>query len=113
MNEVSAYEGMSPIEKLNFFRNKYHADGSSTEFGIIADAINELLPKLVKMDSLAAMDYVEKYGPIKQKNVAVFDRRRVSEDEVLDAIKAGGYHQDVITMSERQYESVFRKGPND
>lgn len=40
------YEGMSSMEKLNFFRNKYYADGNNTESGIVANAINDVLPKI-------------------------------------------------------------------
>lgn len=104
---------MSAIEILNLFRNKYYNDGNETELGVVANAINELMPKLSKMDNLSALDYIESYGSLESKNVAVFDRRRVSEKEVVSAIKAGGYHPDVLVMSEKQYESVFRKGPND
>lgn len=41
------YEGMTSMEKLNFFRNKYYTDGSNTENGIVANAINDVLPKMV------------------------------------------------------------------
>lgn len=36
------------IEILNFYRNFYHAQGESTERGIVAWAINDILPKYVK-----------------------------------------------------------------
>lgn len=39
------YENMSSVEKLNFYRNKYYSDGNATEAGIIANAINDILPK--------------------------------------------------------------------
>lgn len=32
---------------LNCFRNKYYTDGNSTENGIVANAINDVLPILV------------------------------------------------------------------
>ena len=34
---------------LNCYRNKYYADGNSTEQGIIANAINNVLPTLVSL----------------------------------------------------------------
>lgn len=45
--QIKEYEDMTSMEKLNFFRNKYYADGNSTENGIIANAINDVLPKTV------------------------------------------------------------------
>ena len=34
---------------LNCYRNKYYADGNNTEQGIIANAINDILPILVEL----------------------------------------------------------------
>ena len=45
--ELKEYEGTTSEEKLNFFRNKYYTDGNNTENGIIANAINDVLPKMV------------------------------------------------------------------
>lgn len=42
--EAQEYGNMSALEKLNFYRNKYYSDGNATEAGIIANAINEILP---------------------------------------------------------------------
>ena len=41
------YEGMSSLEILNYYRNKYYNDGNATEKGIVANAINDVLPKIV------------------------------------------------------------------
>lgn len=35
---------MPPLDALNFFRNLYHAEGKNTENGIIANALNYVLP---------------------------------------------------------------------
>ena len=40
------YEGMTAQEILNFFRNKYYTEGNNTESGLVANALNEVLPKL-------------------------------------------------------------------
>lgn len=34
---------------LNCYRNKYYTDGNSTEQGLVANAINEVLPTLVEL----------------------------------------------------------------
>ena len=39
------YDGLSPIEQLDLFRNLHYADGKATQNGIIANAINEILPE--------------------------------------------------------------------
>lgn len=37
----------NPLDILNVFRNRYYADGGSTENGIVADAINDILPRMI------------------------------------------------------------------
>lgn len=39
------YDGLSPIKQLDLFRNLHYADGNATQNGIIANAINEILPE--------------------------------------------------------------------
>ena len=46
---VLDYAGMTAVEKLNHYRNYYHADGDNTEAGVIANAINEILPEYVRL----------------------------------------------------------------
>ena len=53
---VLDYDGMTAVEKLNHYRNYYHADGDNTEAGVIANAINEILPEYVRMKENAAID---------------------------------------------------------
>lgn len=36
-----------PADILNTFRNRYYADGCSTENGIVANAINDILPRMI------------------------------------------------------------------
>lgn len=50
---VLDYNGMTAVEKLNHYRNYYHTDGDNTEAGVIADAINEILPEYVRMKDAA------------------------------------------------------------
>lgn len=38
---------LSPVEILNAFRNRYYTDGNSTENGIVANAINDVLPRMI------------------------------------------------------------------
>ena len=61
---VLDYNGMTAVEKLNYYRNYYHADGDNTEAGVIADAINEILPEYVRLKETATtadpMEVIEK-----------------------------------------------------
>lgn len=50
---VLDYNGMTAVEKLNYYRNYYHTDGDNTEAGVIADAINEILPEYVRLKEAA------------------------------------------------------------
>lgn len=42
-----AVEGMTAEEILNFYRNLYHSEPQSTEHGIVASALNEILPRMI------------------------------------------------------------------
>ena len=49
MNDVKIYYDLTSIEKLNLFRNMYYMEGNNTENGIIANAINDILPEYVQL----------------------------------------------------------------
>lgn len=42
---IKAYEGLTPRQQLNLYRNLYYNDGYATERGVIANAINDILPE--------------------------------------------------------------------
>lgn len=44
---MNDYSNMTAADKLNYFRNLYYADGDTTENGIIANALNEVLPRMI------------------------------------------------------------------
>ena len=44
-NIVNAFEGLTPTKQLKLFRNLYYNEGYATERGIIANAINDILPE--------------------------------------------------------------------
>ena len=46
---VLEYKDMTPEEKLNYFRNLHYDESDNTEAGVIADAINDILPKYVAL----------------------------------------------------------------
>lgn len=68
MNEE--YKNMTSAEILNLYRNKYYNDGNNTERGIVANAINDILPHYVRM-------LAEKTGSVSHD----FDKRVVSMAE--------------------------------
>jgi hypothetical protein len=43
----TAVEGMTAEEVLNYYRNLYHAEPQSTEHGIVAKALNDILPRMI------------------------------------------------------------------
>ena len=50
MNERDRLDELStltPVEILNDFRNRYYNDGNNTERGIVANAINDILPRMI------------------------------------------------------------------
>ena len=48
---IKAYEGLTSNQQLNLFRNFYYNDGFSTENGIVANAINDILPNYYKQQA--------------------------------------------------------------
>ena len=46
---VLEYKDMTAVEKLNKYRNCYYTEGDNTEAGVIANAINEILPEYVRI----------------------------------------------------------------
>lgn len=45
IDEVKAANMTDPLEILNWYRNLYYTEGSNTEHGIMARAINDLFMK--------------------------------------------------------------------
>ena len=56
------------------------------------------------------IEYTEKWDMwSEQDNVALFDDRDISEEEVNKLIREGDeYHPYVVFMTKKQYENVFR-----
>lgn len=54
-------------EILNAFRNKYYTDGNNTENGIVANALDEILPEYIKLkrDGVKHGKWVEETEQIK------------------------------------------------
>lgn len=57
---------------------------------------------------VACITYQLCYTSCKQDMVALFDERDLSEKEALRIIRADAYDKRLITMSQTQYETVFR-----
>lgn len=49
LDPLEDYRKLSSIEQLNYFRNLHYKDGENTESRIIADALNEILPKYASL----------------------------------------------------------------
>lgn len=64
---IKEYDNMNSIEILNYYRNCHYADGSNTESGILANALNEILPELISLR--AAMEAVNMRIPSLLKNI--------------------------------------------
>lgn len=47
MKKFNELSELTPIEILNDFRNRYYNDGNSTENGIVANALNDIMPRMI------------------------------------------------------------------
>ena len=45
----TAQDIKDPVEILNWYRNLYHAENENTERGIMARAINDILPEYIRL----------------------------------------------------------------
>ena len=101
--------GMSALEILTRFRDAHKGDGRRTDTGLAAAALDEMLPKLEKLAHLTIAEYDEKYGTRIFEQVALFDDRQISAEEVFEAAEEGlEYHPYIAFMSKQQYEGVFK-----
>lgn len=48
---VKTCKGMNSVDILNYYRNLYYTESVDTEKGILAWAINDILPKYVKLNA--------------------------------------------------------------
>lgn len=54
-------KNMTAIEILNYYRNMYYTEPSVTERGIVANAINELLPKISTIEIVRCKECKHRY----------------------------------------------------
>ena len=102
--------GLSALEILTRFRDAHKGDGNRTDTGLAAAALDEMLPKLEKLEHLTIAEYDEKYGSRIFEQVASFDDRRTTADQVFKAAAEGReYHPLIVFMSKKQYEGVFKE----
>lgn len=57
MTETEMYRNLPTNEQLNLYRNKYFTDNNTTENGIIANAINDMLIEFDRLYDTCDTDY--------------------------------------------------------
>lgn len=98
----------TPTKILDDFAKAHQSDSKDTEIGTVAGAIDEIRPKLEKLECLKAVEYLQHIGPYELKHVAVFDDRKITEAAVRKLILSGeSYDPNVIFMTEKQFYSIF------
>lgn len=115
MTEPNWYTGLSPFDVLHKFRARHIKAGPQTEQGTVAKAVDTILPKLEKMEHIKAIDYTLDWGNNRTEEMtALFDDRKVSEEEAMAHIHRGDcYNANIITMYRTQFNSVFGKEDSD
>lgn len=98
-----------PVETLERFCQDHENDGETTDTGICARALAQVLPKLEKQEHIMAVEFTHQLGLYTEQMVAVFDDRKASEKEVRDYICSGeSYHPHIVVMYKTQFESLFK-----
>lgn len=70
MNEdyfLQQCKGLTSLEILNFYRNFYYKDSVCTEHGLVAAAINEILPTYTKLLEMQKLLYEGKINEAKER----------------------------------------------
>ncbi len=116
---INSYNKLPEIEQLNLFRNLYYTDGNCTEKGIIANALNEILPQFVQYreqlekltqaskDSASAFYKMEGLYNIKCMELKVAKSEAVKEfaNQVVRVIRPLCYNNDQFYLiSEALYD---------
>ena len=82
-NELKVYDGLTPRQQLNLFRNLYYNDGNATEYGIIANAINDYFTADVAPKSEVAREIEALENEVgKIYNHYVFEDNDYADDDV-------------------------------
>lgn len=84
MNEE--YKNMTSTEILNLYRNKYYNDGNNTEQGIVANAINDILPHYVRMlaekTGVVNHDFDKRISTMAEANVILGNMVKAKDEEI-------------------------------
>ena len=68
---INSYNSLPAIHQLNIFRNLYYNDGIATEKGIVANALNDILPQFDRQKA-----EIERLKELNADLVALADRRK-------------------------------------
>ena len=75
-------------EILNWYRNLYHTENSNTEKGIMARAINDILPEYCRQR--AEIERLKGIAEVKQKNKRTLKAKAIKE--FAERVKERTYH---------------------
>lgn len=88
MNEE--YKNMTSMEIVNLYRNKYYNDGNNTEQGVVANAINDILPNYVRMlaekTGAVSRDLDKRIVSMAEANIILGNMVK-SKDEEIDRLR--------------------------
>lgn len=62
---------------------------------------------MLDKENVVKIEFTKYIGDHAFEVVVLFNKRRISEDEVNDIIKTGSYHPQVIVMDKPQFMNVF------
>lgn len=84
------YKNMTSMEIVNLYRNKYYNDGNNTEQGVVANAINDILPNYVRMlaekTGAVSRDLDKRIVSMAEANIILGNMVK-SKDEEIDRLR--------------------------
>ena len=101
-----AVEGMTAEEVLNYYRNLYHAEPNSTEHGIVANALNEILPRMILPPCKVGDTVYVLFGE-PSRTIKEFRVRSIVFAEIHDSI--GFTNKSMFTIWDKRWYDFFGK----
>lgn len=102
MNEE--YKNMTSMEIVNLYRNKYYNDGNNTEQGVVANAINDILPNYVRMlaEKTGAVnrDLEKRIANMAEANIILGNMVK-SKDKEIDRLR-----KQLKELSDKRYYTI-------
>lgn len=65
---------------------------------------------MANLSHINMIEYTEELGAYKRPMVALYNKNKIHSEQVLGAIAAGEYDENIVVMTRAQWIAVFKNG---